>query len=112
MFEYLKASNIGADGIEYISVSVNPYKLDKDGLGNGKNIVLINNHIKNTYAIEENEHVHGCNYFVCSIEKGTDEVKTIGEFRKWLVDKGYSDENFIGEMKKVYPDVYEKYYKS
>lgn len=112
MFEYLKASSIGKDGIEYITASVSPYKIDKDGMGNGKTISLINNHIKNTYEIHENKHVHGFNYFVRSIEKGKDEIKTVGEFKTWLHNKGYSDENFINEMQRVYPDTYEKYYKS
>ncbi|GEM_PF-3329307 len=112
MFEYLEASKIGKDGIEYISANVNPYRIDERGLGNGKHIVLLNNHMKNTYAIEEHRHMHGFNYYVRSIESGKDETKTISEFKRWLVDKGYSDANFIDEMKRAYPDTYEKYYKS
>ncbi|MGN9161244.1 hypothetical protein [Clostridium sulfidigenes] len=111
MFEYIKASNIGKDGIEYIGATVNPYWLDDYGLGNGKLIVLTNNHIKNTYEIEEFRHVHGCPQFVNSIKKGKDEIKTVGEFKMWLINNGYSDEDFIKGIKEVYPDTYEKYYK-
>lgn len=111
MFEYLKASEVGKDGIEYISANVNPYWFDADGLGNGKSIVMVNNHIKNIYEIEELNHSHGCPQFIRTIEKGKDETKTVGEFKTWILNKGYFDENYIGAMKEVYPDVYEKYYK-
>lgn len=111
MFEYLKPSYIGKDGIEYMSATVNPYRFDEDGRGSGKNIVLVNNHIKGTYTIEENKHVNGFNYLVRTIEKGNDETITIDEFKIWLIDKGYSDEEFTDGMKKHYPDAYEKYYK-
>lgn len=111
MFEYLKASKVGKDGIEHVCASVNPFRIDDSGLGYGKTIVLINNYVKNTYEIQEHKLIHGCGQFVCSIEKGKEETKTVNEFRKWLLDNEYSDEDFINAMKDNYKDAYEKYYK-
>lgn len=111
MFEYINASTVGKDGIERITAKVNPCRFDNDGLINGKVLLLTNNYIKNNYKIEEFRYVHGCSQFVKSIIKSKDETKTVNEFKTWLLDNEYSDEDFIKEMKRVYPDTYEKYYK-
>jgi hypothetical protein len=111
VFEYLEASSIDKNGIETICAKVNPYRIDENGLGNGKVIVMVNNYAKGTFEIEENRHVYGWGQFIRSIKKGKEETKTVSEFREWLINNGYSDEDFINAMKATYPDTYEKYYK-
>jgi hypothetical protein len=110
MFKYLKMNKINKNGVERVSACVNPFRLDKNGLGYGKKITLTNNYVKNTYEIKECKLVHGCSYFVRTIEKGKEDTKTVHEFKKWLIDNNYSDKDFINAMENVYKDTYEKYY--
>lgn len=111
MFKYLKMNRINKAGTEHISATVDPFRLDENGLGYGKTIVLTNNHDKNTYEIVENRLTHGSSCFVRIIEKGKDETMGTEEFKRWLMDNGYSDEDFINAMKNTYRDAYEKYYR-
>lgn len=110
MFEYLKMNKINKTGVEHVSATVNLFKLDEDGLGHGTTIVLTNNHAKNTYQIDENRLMRGSSSFVRIIERGKDETMGVEEFKKWLINNGYSDREFINVMKGTYRDAYEKYY--
>lgn len=110
MFKYLEMSKINKAGTEHVSATVDPFNLDEDGLGYGKTIVLTNNHSKNTYEIKENRLIHGSSSFLRIIEKGKDETMGVEEFKRWLIDNGYSDKEFINAMKSTYRDAYEKYY--
>lgn len=94
MFECLEASKIDEDGIERVWATVDPYRTDELELGYGRQILLENNYAKNTYEIQEFKLIRGGNNYAGILEKGKEETKTVDEFKAWLLEKGYKDEEY------------------
>lgn len=74
-------------GIEHMGVCVDCI-LDSRNTCSGKRIILENDHIKNSYCIYL---MQGARYKK-ELQKGKDETLELIEFRRWLLEHGYDED--------------------
>ena len=80
-------SNIDRNGRESMSICIK-CSLDSRNICNGTSIVLVNDHMHNSWLIYKK--ITPCGYK--ELERGKEETLELSEFERWLEKNGYTED--------------------